>query len=159
MDKLIQTLISGLSLGSIYALIALGYTMVYGIAKMLNFAHGDIIMVGGYISFCAISYLGLPSWVSVLLAMVVCTVLGAVISYATFSRGKGKDDRSDGRQIGTVLTELGYIKSNTDEIKAEQREQRKVNTTVEGRLAAVESSAKSAHHRIDRLEGVAHEEA
>ena len=89
----------------------------------------------------------------------VCTVLGAVISYATFSRSKGKDDRSDGRQIGTVLTELGYIKSNTDEIKAEQREQRKVNTTVEGRLAAVESSAKSAHHRIDRLEGVAHEEA
>ena len=68
----------------------------------------------------------------------VCTVLGAVISYATFSRGKGKDDRSDGRQIGTVLTELGYIKSNTDEIKAEQREQRKVNTTVEGRLAAAD---------------------
>lgn len=89
----------------------------------------------------------------------VCTALGAAVSYATFTRNKGKDDRSDGQQIGTVLTELGYIKSNTDEIKAEQREQRKVNTTVEGRLAAVESSAKSAHHRIDRLEGAAHEEA
>ena len=62
-----------------YAIIALGYTMVYGIAKMLNFAHGDIIMVGGYISFCAMNYLGLPSIVSVLLAMVVCTVLGVVI--------------------------------------------------------------------------------
>ena len=79
----------------------------------------------------------------------VCTVLGAVISYATFSHNKGKDDRSNGQQLGTVLTELGYIKSNTDEIKTEQREQRKTNTEVEGRLAAVEASAKSAHHRID----------
>ena len=53
--------------------------MVYGIAKMLNFAHGDIIMVGGYISFCAMSYLGLPGWLATLLAMAVCTVLGIVI--------------------------------------------------------------------------------
>ena len=72
-------LISGISLGSIYAIIALGYTMVYGIAKMLNFAHGDVIMVGGYISLCAMSYLGLPPVVSILLAMLVCTVLGVVI--------------------------------------------------------------------------------
>ena len=72
-------LISGISLGSIYAIIALGYTMVYGIAKMLNFAHGDVIMVGGYISLLAMSSLGLPWWVGVLLAMVVCTVLGVVI--------------------------------------------------------------------------------
>src|SRR5699024_8205785 len=56
--------------------IALGYTMVYGIAKMLNFAHGDVIMVGAYISFCTTSYLGLSPLVSVLLAIVVCTVLG-----------------------------------------------------------------------------------
>ena len=62
MTHFVQTLISGLSLGSIYALIALGYTMVYGIAKMLNFAHGDIIMVGGYVSFCAMSYLGPVSY-------------------------------------------------------------------------------------------------
>ena len=53
-------LINGISLGSVYAIIALGYTMVYGIAKMLNFAHGDVIMVGAYISFCTTSYLGLP---------------------------------------------------------------------------------------------------
>ncbi len=72
-------LISGISLGSVYAIIALGYTMVYGIAKMLNFAHGDVIMVGGYISFCAMQSLGLPTLVSVLLAMAVCTVLGVVI--------------------------------------------------------------------------------
>lgn len=58
--EFLSYLISGISLGSVYALIALGYTMVYGIAKMLNFAHGDVIMVGGYISFCAVSYLGLP---------------------------------------------------------------------------------------------------
>ena len=72
-------LISGISLGSVYAIIALGYTMVYGIAKMLNFAHGDVIMVGAYISFCTTSYLGLSPLVSVLLAIVVCTVLGIVI--------------------------------------------------------------------------------
>lgn len=77
--EFLSHLINGISLGSVYAIIALGYTMVYGIAKMLNFAHGDVIMVGGYISFCAISYLGLPSIVAVLLAMLVCTILGIVI--------------------------------------------------------------------------------
>ncbi|MCI8909496.1 MAG: branched-chain amino acid ABC transporter permease [Oscillibacter sp.] len=77
--EFLSYLISGISLGSVYAIIALGYTMVYGIAKMLNFAHGDVIMVGGYISFCGMSYLGLPTVLSVLLAMAVCTVLGVVI--------------------------------------------------------------------------------
>ncbi|NCB28432.1 MAG: branched-chain amino acid ABC transporter permease [Clostridia bacterium] len=72
-------LISGISLGSVYAIIALGYTMVYGIAKMLNFAHGDVIMVGGYMSFIAGAYLGWAPWMGVLLAVVVCTVLGVVI--------------------------------------------------------------------------------
>ena len=72
-------LISGISLGSIYAIIALGYTMVYGIAKMLNFAHGDVIMIGGYVSFCAMYYLNLPPVVATLLAVVACTVLGIVI--------------------------------------------------------------------------------
>ncbi len=75
----LQYLVSGISLGSVYAIIALGYTMVYGIAKMLNFAHGDVIMVGAYISFCTTSYLGLPGWVSVIFAVVVCTVLGVII--------------------------------------------------------------------------------
>lgn len=72
-------MINGLSLGSVYAIIALGYTMVYGIAKMLNFAHGDVIMVGGYISFIATVELGLPWYISVLSAMLVCTVLGILI--------------------------------------------------------------------------------
>ena len=77
--QFISYLINGISLGSVYAIIALGYTMVYGIAKMLNFAHGDVIMIGGYVSFCAMFYLGLPSIVAVLMAVVVCTVLGIVI--------------------------------------------------------------------------------
>ena len=72
-------LINGISLGSIYAIIALGYTMVYGIAKMLNFAHGDVIMVGAYVCFFALNSFGLPVPVSILMAMLVCTVLGIVI--------------------------------------------------------------------------------
>ncbi|MBR4310131.1 MAG: branched-chain amino acid ABC transporter permease [Akkermansia sp.] len=72
-------LITGLSLGSIYAIIALGYTMVYGIAKMLNFAHGDVIMVGAYICFFAVSRFGLPPIVGVVLAMALCTMLGILV--------------------------------------------------------------------------------
>ena len=72
-------LINGISLGSVYAIIALGYTMVYGIAKMLNFAHGDVIMVGGYMAFCATSYMGWPAIPSVLFSVFVCTILGIVI--------------------------------------------------------------------------------
>lgn len=77
--QFLSYLINGISLGSVYALIALGYTMVYGIAKMLNFAHGDVIMIGAYVSFCAMQYMGLPAILSVVLAMAVCTVLGIVI--------------------------------------------------------------------------------
>ena len=76
MIAFLRFLINGISLGSVYAIIALGYTMVYGIAKMLNFAHGDVIMVGAYIAFCAMAYLSLPPVIAVLLAMVVCTALG-----------------------------------------------------------------------------------
>ncbi len=72
-------LISGISLGSIYAIIALGYTMVYGIAKMLNFAHGDVIMVGAYICFFATTRYGMHPIIGVLLSMVVCTLLGIII--------------------------------------------------------------------------------
>ncbi|MBQ7160864.1 MAG: branched-chain amino acid ABC transporter permease [Clostridia bacterium] len=75
----LNSLIGGISLGSIYAIIALGYTMVYGIAKMLNFAHGDVIMVGGYVCYLAMFNLGLPAIPAILIAMAVCTVLGIVI--------------------------------------------------------------------------------
>ena len=75
----LSNLVNGISLGSIYAIIALGYTMVYGIAKMLNFAHGDVIMIGAYIAFCALQYWGLPPILALLAAMVVCTLLGITI--------------------------------------------------------------------------------
>ena len=77
--RFLSFLISGLSLGSIYAIIALGYTMVYGIAKMLNFAHGDVIMVGSYICFFAMMRYNLPPVVGEILAMIICTILGMVI--------------------------------------------------------------------------------
>ncbi|MDO4940660.1 MAG: branched-chain amino acid ABC transporter permease [Erysipelotrichaceae bacterium] len=72
-------LLSGLGLGSVYAIVAIGYTMVYGIAKMLNFAHGDIIMVGGYVAFYAFVRFGIPAWISIILSVVVCTILGVTI--------------------------------------------------------------------------------
>ena len=79
MIQFLSYLLNGISLGSVYAIIALGYSMVYGIAKMLNFAHGDVIMIGAYISFCAIQYWNLPAVAAILLAILVCTVLGIVI--------------------------------------------------------------------------------
>ncbi len=85
----IQSLINGVSIGAVYAIIALGYTMVYGIAKMLNFAHGDVIMVGAYISFCVTQYLGMPAIVSVLAAMVVCTLLGILIEGLAYKPLRG----------------------------------------------------------------------
>ncbi|MDD6157625.1 MAG: branched-chain amino acid ABC transporter permease [Lachnospiraceae bacterium] len=72
-------LINGISLGSVYAIIALGYTMVYGIAKMLNFAHGDVIMIGCYVVFLTMSGQGWSPLVSVTLSVLICTVLGIVI--------------------------------------------------------------------------------
>ena len=75
----LQYLINGISIGAVYAIIALGYTMVYGIAKMLNFAHGDVIMVGAYMSYSVTSYLGLPTVVGIGVAVLVCTLLGVLI--------------------------------------------------------------------------------
>lgn len=80
----LSNLINGISLGSIYAVIALGYTMVYGIAKMLNFAHGDIIMVGGYVAFICMINVGLPAYLSIIIAMLVCTILGVVIERVAY---------------------------------------------------------------------------
>jgi len=79
MTQFLSYLCNGISLGSVYAIIALGYTMVYGIAKMLNFAHGDVIMIGAYIAFCAMQYWGFPPVISIIAAMIVCTVLGVTI--------------------------------------------------------------------------------
>ena len=96
--KIIQYLINGISIGSVYAIIALGYTMVYGIAKMLNFAHGDVIMVGAYISFCVTNYLGLPAAVSVL---AVCTLLGVVIEGLAYRPLRGTPS------LAVLITAIG----------------------------------------------------
>ena len=77
--RFISYLIDGIRLGSVYSIIALGYTMVYGIAKMLNFAHGDVIMVGGFVIFTVMSTWGLSPVLAVILAIIVCTVLGVTI--------------------------------------------------------------------------------
>ena len=84
MVHFLQTLISGLSLGSIFALIALGYTMVYGIAKMLNFAHGDIIMVGAYAVITSVFSMKMPPVVAVVIGIVVCAVLGVAVEFLAY---------------------------------------------------------------------------
>ena len=84
MMSFISYLVNGISLGSIYALIALGYTMVYGIAKMLNFAHGDIIMVGGFTVFTAMSTEWCPVWLSVVIGIIVCTLLGVIVEKVAY---------------------------------------------------------------------------
>ncbi len=84
MTTLIQTLISGLRIGSIYALMALGYTMVYGIAKMLNFAHGDIIMVGAYAVISTVTLAHLPGIVGVAISIIVCALLGVTIEFLAY---------------------------------------------------------------------------
>ena len=99
--QILQYLINGISIGAVYAIIALGYTMVYGIAKMLNFAHGDVIMVGAYISFCVTNYLGLPAIVSILAAMVVCTVLGIVIEGLAYKPLRGTSS------LAVLITAIG----------------------------------------------------
>lgn len=99
--KILQYFINGISIGSVYAIIALGYTMVYGIAKMLNFAHGDVIMVGAYMSFVATNYLGLPPVVGVLMSMVICTVLGIVIEGLAYKPLRGTPS------LAVLITAIG----------------------------------------------------
>ncbi len=104
----ISYLLSGISLGSIYAIIALGYTMVYGIAKMLNFAHGDVIMVGGYVSFMAMSSAGLPALPAILLSVLVCTALGVVIERIAYKPLRGANS------LAVLITAIGvsYLLQN-----------------------------------------------
>lgn len=97
----LSNLINGISLGSIYAVIALGYTMVYGIAKMLNFAHGDVIMIGGYVVFISMTRLGLNPWLSVLLAVIVCTILGITIEKVAYKPLR------DASSLAVLITAIG----------------------------------------------------
>ena len=105
----ISYLVNGLSLGSVYAIIALGYTMVYGIAKMLNFAHGDIIMVGAYIALMSMTQAGLPPVAAVLAAVVGCTVLGVLIERIAY-----KPLRNASSSLAVLITAIGvsYLLQN-----------------------------------------------
>ena len=102
-------LINGISLGSVYAIIALGYTMVYGIAKMLNFAHGDVIMVGGFIIYTCMSSLGLSPILSIAVAMIGCTVLGVTIERIAY-----RPLRNAGSPLAVLITAIGvsYLLQN-----------------------------------------------
>ena len=98
---ILQYFINGISIGAVYAIIALGYTMVYGIAKMLNFAHGDVIMVGAYIAFCVTNYLGMPAIVAVLASMAVCTLLGILIEGLAYKPLRGTSS------LAVLITAIG----------------------------------------------------
>ena len=104
----INYLINGISLGSVYAIIALGYTMVYGIAKMLNFAHGDVIMIGSYVVFVTVSTMGLPPMAGVLLAVAVCTLLGMTIERSAYKPLRGASP------LAVLITAIGvsYLLQN-----------------------------------------------
>ncbi len=105
----VQYLINGISLGSIYALIALGYTMVYGIAKMLNFAHGDVIMVGAFTVYTICSTLGLHPLLGILIAVVLCTALGITIEKVAY-----KPLRKAASPLAVLITAIGvsYLLQN-----------------------------------------------
>ena len=96
-----QQLLNGLNQGAIYALIALGYTMVYGIAKMLNFAHGDVIMVGAYTLFVTMGTLGLPAYLGVILSIVFCAVLGVVLEKIAYKPLRGSSP------LAVLITAIG----------------------------------------------------
>lgn len=104
----ITYLINGISLGSVYAIIALGYTMVYGIAKMLNFAHGDVIMIGSYVIFTTVSMSGLPVPVGIVLSIIFCTILGIVIEAVAYKPLRGASS------LAVLITAIGvsYLLQN-----------------------------------------------
>ena len=97
----ISYLVNGISLGSVYAIIALGYTMVYGIAKMLNFAHGDVIMIGGFVVFTTVSGMGLPPVIGILISVAACTVLGVVIERIAYKPLRGAS------KLAVLITAIG----------------------------------------------------
>lgn len=104
----ISDLINGISLGSIYAVIALGYTMVYGIAKMLNFAHGDVIMVGSYIVFVLTTNAGMNPYLAIVISMLACTLLGMLIERFAYKPLRGAST------LAVLITAIGvsYLLQN-----------------------------------------------
>ena len=105
-------LISGIGLGSVYAIIALGYSMVYGIAKMLNFAHGDVIMVGAYVAFFMLGQYNMPAIVAVFMSVLVCTVLGVLIERLAYKPLR------EASSLAVLITAIGvsYLLQNTAQL-------------------------------------------
>ena len=105
----ISYLINGISLGSVYAIIALGYTMVYGIAKMLNFAHGDVIMIGAYVVLMGMTKAGLSPILAVLIAVIICTVLGVTVERVAY-----RPLRNAASPLAVLITAIGvsYLLQN-----------------------------------------------
>ncbi len=101
MDQFLQQMVNGISLGSIYALIALGYTMVYGIINLINFAHGDVYMIGAYIGFAATTYANLGFFPALIISMISCAVLGVVVEKVAY-----KPLRNSSR-IAVLITAIG----------------------------------------------------
>ena len=101
MTEFLQQIVNGISLGSIYALIALGYTMVYGIIKLINFAHGDIYMIGAYVGFICITSMGLGFFPALIISMIFCAVLGVIIEKVAY-----KPLRNSSR-ISALITAIG----------------------------------------------------
>ncbi|MFO7154680.1 MAG: branched-chain amino acid ABC transporter permease [Caldicoprobacter oshimai] len=101
MEQLLQQIVNGISLGSIYALIALGYTMVYGIIKLINFAHCDIYMIGAYVGYVCMAKLGLGFWPSLLASMLVCTLLGVTIEKIAYKPLR------NATRIAALITAIG----------------------------------------------------
>lgn len=101
METMIQQLINGLFLGSIYALLALGYTMVYGIIKLINFAHGEVYMIGSFIGYFLINQLKLGFFPALILSMIVCGILGVTIEFLAY-RPLRKSTR-----ISALITAIG----------------------------------------------------
>jgi branched-chain amino acid transport system permease protein len=101
LEQFLQQMINGISIGSIYALVALGYTMVYGIIKLINFAHGDVMMIGAYVGYACVALFNIPFIPSMLIAMVVCSILGVIIERVAYKPLR------NAQRITVLITAIG----------------------------------------------------
>ena len=101
MTLFLEQIINGLVLGGIYALIAVGYTMVYGVIQLINFAHGEIFMFGAYFAFLGVTSLNLPLWLALILSVVLCAILGVIIDLVAYRPLRGAP------RLSALITAIG----------------------------------------------------
>ena len=131
MVQFLQQIINGLSLGSIYALVALGYTMVYGIIKLINFAHGDIYMLGAYIGFICIRFLHMSFIPALIVAMVLCAVIGVVIEKIAYRPLR------NATRIAALITAIGvsfFLQYSTMQVMGSAIQTYPENTIIDGAI-------------------------